>query len=84
MANPISFDPDTADYMGHVDDLRAQLQTAREAWLADRDDLDVADRHQHAMNQYDAARRHLRLVGIAAGTRTTGLGIDATNNTEGA
>lgn len=78
------FDPDNPDtYADLAADLRTQVENLRAEWLANRDDADVNDRHNEAMQHYADARRHWREIGIAAGTRGDGVSIAAQNNTEG-
>jgi hypothetical protein len=85
MAELLRFDADNPDtYADLAAGLRSQLQAARAEWVENRGDADVEDRHNAAMDEYAAARRHLREVGIAVGQRTVGMGVTAIDNTEGA
>lgn len=60
--------------------LGAEMVTAKEAHLADRDDDDKRTVAFDAMQRYADARRVWRLIGEASGTRTPGAHVE--NNVE--
>lgn len=74
---------------GHPDELvatlGAEVEAAKQAWLADRDNDELRDNANDVMQRYADMRRTWREIGIAAGTRGAGVaaGGDAAPHQEG-